>query len=200
VAREVVDPDPVVLSLHNLAHQEWQRGQSARAVSRLEEALEVAREHRMGWILPSILVGLGTVSTDLADPVRAIDYFRESLALAQLRGNLGDVVDGVGGLARLAAVTGQPEQAVRLFGAADTLREGLVMPLSPNEVAHIEPIMNGLRTSLGEGGFSAAWSDGRSLSQHDALDEALTFHIQTAESTISKAESLASTHGLTAAD
>src|SRR5918995_1242430 len=88
VAREVGDPAPVVLSLHNLAHQEWQRGQTARAVSRLEEALDVAREHRMGWILPSILVGLGTISADLGDPVRAIAYFRESITLGQLRGNL----------------------------------------------------------------------------------------------------------------
>jgi hypothetical protein len=183
VAREVGDPAPVVLSLHNLAHQEWQRGQTARAVTRLEEALEVAREHRMGWILPSILVGLGTISTDLGDPVRAVGYFRESIALAQLRGNLGDVIDGVGGLARLAATTGQQEKAVRLFGAADAMREGLAIPLSSSEVAELEPIMNELRIALGEGGFSAAWSDGRSLSQDDALEEALSLRVETAEST-----------------
>jgi tetratricopeptide (TPR) repeat protein len=200
VAREVGDPAPVVLSLHNLAHQEWQRGEKARAASRLEEALRVAREHRMGWILPSILVGLGTVSTDLGDAARAIEYFRESLALAQLRGNLGDVIDGVGGLARLAAVTGQPEKAVRLFGAADAMREGLAMPLSSTEADHLEPIMNGLRTALGEDAFSAAWSDGRSLSQDASLDEALSLHIQPTESTTPQAESLTSAHGLTAAD
>ena len=196
VAREVGDPAPVVLSLHNLAHQEWQRGQTARAVSRLEEALEVAREHRMGWILPSILVGLGTISTDLGDPGRAVGYFRESIALAQLRGNLGDVIDAVGGLARLAAATGQPEKAVRLFGAADAMREGLTMPLSSTEVTELEPIMNGLRTALGEGSFSAAWSAGRSLSQDAALDEALSLHIQPEESTAPEAELRAPAHDL----
>ena len=196
MAREVGDPGPVVLALHNLAHQEWQRGQTARAVSRLEEALEVAREHRMGWILPSILVGLGTISHGSGRPGRAIGYFRESIALAQLRGNLGDVIDGVGGLARLAAATGQPEKAVRLFGAADAMREGLAMPLSSTEVAYLEPIMNGLRAALGDGGFSAAWSDGRSLSQDDALDEALSLHIQTEESTAPNAEPRAPAHDL----
>ncbi len=74
------------------------------------------------------------------------------------------------------------------------MREGLTMPLSSNEVAEFEPIMNGLRTALGDADFSAAWSDGRSLSQDDALDEALSLHIQTEVSTTPKAESRASAH------
>jgi hypothetical protein len=51
-------------------------------MARLKEALEVALDHQMGLILPSILVGLGTVSSDLGDLDRAIEFFRESLALA----------------------------------------------------------------------------------------------------------------------
>ena len=56
--------------------------------------------------------------------------------------------------------------------------------------------MNGLRTALGAGDFSAAWSDGRSLSQDDALDEALSLHIQTQESATPKVEPDASAHEL----
>ncbi len=196
IAREVGDPGPVVLALHNLAHQEWGRGQVALAMSRLEEALEVAREHRMGWILPSILVGLGTITTDLGDLASAIRYFRESIALAQVRGNLGDVIDGIGGLARLAAGTDQSAEAVRLFGAADAMREGLAMPLSPNEQVYIESIMNGLRAALGDKAFSGAWSEGQSLSQEAALDEALAFRVETAEGSAPKSESWTSSQKL----
>ncbi len=188
VAREVGDPGPVVLALHNLAHQEWERGQAAQAVARLEEALEVAREHHMVWILPSILVGLGTITTDLGDLGRAIGFFRQSLELAQVRGNLGDVIDGIGGLARLAAVASQPEAAARLFGAADAIREGLAMPLSPDEQEDIEAITNGLRSALGDDAFSAAWADGRSLSQEAALEEALSLRVETVQSTTSHAK------------
>jgi hypothetical protein len=63
-------------------------------------------------------------------------------------------------------------------------------------VAYLEPIMNGLRTALGDGDFSTAWSDGRSLSQHDALDEALSLHFPSAESTSLNAEPRASAHDL----
>jgi predicted ATPase/class 3 adenylate cyclase len=187
VAREVGDPEPVVLALHNLAHQEWERGNLALAMAKLEEALQVARDHHMGWILPSILVGLGTISTDLGDLDRAIGFFRESLALAQVRGNLGDVLDGIGGLARLAA-TSHPVEAARLFGAADAIREGLVMPLLPSEQEAITAITTGLRAALGDEGFSAAWADGRSLSQEAALDAALSLRTETAESTTPHAE------------
>ncbi|MCD6059680.1 MAG: Adenylate/guanylate cyclase (modular protein) [Thermomicrobiales bacterium] len=157
----------------------------------LEEALGVAREHHMVWILPSILVGLGTISTDLGDLDRAIGFFRESLALAQVRGNLGDVVDGIGGLARLAAATSQPGEAVRLFGM---MREGLAMPLSPSELEDVEAIMIGLRVALGDEGFSAAWADGRSLSQEEALDAALSLRAVTAESTTPNAETRTCAH------
>jgi tetratricopeptide (TPR) repeat protein len=173
VAREVGDPEPVVLALHNLAHQEWERGQPARALSWLEEALTVAREHHMGWILPSVLVGLGTVATDLEDPVRAMTYFRESLVFAQERGNLGDVIDGIGGVARLEATTGEAEEATRLFGAADAWREELAMPFSPREQAAIAAITDGLRATLGEDRFAEAWTAGQSLSRDEVLAEAL---------------------------
>jgi hypothetical protein len=153
-------------------------------VARLEEALVVAREHHMGWILPSILVGLGTITTDQGDLDRAIGLFRQSLELAQVRGNLGDVIDGIGGLARLAAVASQPEAAVCLFGAADAMREGLAMPLSPGERGDIEAITTGLRTALGDECFSAAWAGGRSLSRDEALAAARSLHVETAESTM----------------
>ena len=76
------------------------------------------------------------------------------------------------------------------------MREGLTMPLSSTEVTELEPIMNGLRTALGEGSFSAAWSAGWSLSQDAALDEALSLHIQPEESTAPEAELRAPAHDL----
>jgi non-specific serine/threonine protein kinase len=180
-AREVGDPGPVVLALHNLAHQDWEHGQAALALPRLEEALAVAREHRLRWALPFILVALGMTATDLGDPARAVACFRESIELAQVRGNLGDVIDGMEGLARLAAVTGQAEPATRLFGATAALRETLGAPMAPSDLSIFEPVLNGLRETLGEDGFVAAWAAGRQLSREEAVAAALAIDASEAD-------------------
>ncbi|MGH2618790.1 MAG: ATP-binding protein, partial [Thermomicrobiales bacterium] len=158
VAREVGNPRPVVLALHNLAHEDWERGEFTTAMGRLEDALAVAREHRLGWALPFILAGLGSTALDLGDPARAIGFYQESIDLAQVRGNLGDVIDGIEGLARVSAATGNDVEAARLFGATETMREQLPYPRSPSELIHCEPIVNGLREALGADGFAAVWA------------------------------------------
>jgi DNA-binding NarL/FixJ family response regulator len=134
----------------------------------------------MSWILPNIMIGLGTTTLDLGDPEQAITYFREGIALAQARGNLGDVIDAIEGLARVAAATGQAEQAVRLFGATDAIRTALATPFLPSEHAQFDPIVNGLRDALGREGFAEAWASGRALSQEEALATALAIRAEPA--------------------
>jgi hypothetical protein len=137
----------------------------------------VARKHGMGWILPSILVGLGTIATDLGDHQRAIGWFHESMTLAQSRGNLSDVVDAIEGLGRLAAAIGQVTEAARLFGATDTMRETLGTPRAPSQENAYAPIENALREALGADRLAAVRAEGRSLSQQDAIAAALAVRV-----------------------
>jgi predicted ATPase/DNA-binding CsgD family transcriptional regulator len=181
-ARAAGTPHPMIRALHNLAQIQRVQGDSVAARQRMEDVLALAREHRMGWLLPGILGGLGLTAADLGDCERATALFHESLSLAVAKGNLGSVVDGIEGLARVSAVMGQAAQATRLFGAGEALRETLVWPLSPTEIAYAEPIMNALRNALGADGFAAAWEQGRSLSQEEALEEALAIHAAPAAS------------------
>ena len=138
VARAAEEPEAMVLALHNLAHQEWQRGQTARAVSRLEQALEVAREHRMGWILPrSSSSGhhqhrpgrLSASRRVLSRKHRAGPAQRQSRGRHRRRRRAGTA-----GFCDRPAREGSPS-----VGAADAMREGLAMPLSSNEVASSSP-------------------------------------------------------------
>jgi DNA-binding CsgD family transcriptional regulator len=107
--------------------------------------------------------------------------------LAVSKGNVGSVVEGIEGLARVAAATRQAERAARLFGAAEALRETLVLPLSPIEIAYAEPMMKRLRDALGANGLAAAWEQGRALSHEEARAEAMAI----------RAGPAAAPHGLT---
>jgi DNA-binding CsgD family transcriptional regulator len=166
-------PEPTVLALHNLGQLAWHRGEAASATRWREEALALARAHEVSWLVPNILLGLGFSTADLGDHARAAAFFREGLGLGCLRGNLGDVIEALEGLARLSAVTGQPKQATRLFAAAAALREEIATPYVPTERAWIEPILTELRAALGGEGFAAAWADGHAMSRDEAIAEAL---------------------------
>jgi DNA-binding CsgD family transcriptional regulator len=142
------------------------------------------------------LLGLGLAATDLGDVERASAVFHESLTLAAAKDNLGNIIDGIECVARLAAVTGQAEQAARLFGAGEALREELVFPLSPVDRAYHEPIVQELRAALGEAGFAATWAAGRALSHEDALAEALAVRSEPAAAAKPATAPRGSPHGL----
>ena len=113
------------------------------------------------------------LALDRGDHDLAIQRFHESLSLAQARGNSSDITDSMEGLACVAAALGQTEQAIRLFGAADTLRIAFGMPLSPAERAQYEPVVHKLRDTAGADRFAALWAAGRSLPHHEGIAAAL---------------------------
>jgi predicted ATPase/DNA-binding CsgD family transcriptional regulator len=196
IARETGLPQQEIRALHNLAHAQLLQHDSAAALRNEEEVLALAREQGMTWALPFFLLGLGLAATDLGDVGRARDLFHESLRLAVARENLGNVIDGIECVARLAAVTGQVETATRLFGAGEALREELVFPLSPADRAYHEPIVDGLRHALGADGFAAIWAAGRTLSHEEALAAALAVRLETAKPAPPAAAPRGSPHGL----
>ncbi|MDQ2653140.1 MAG: AAA family ATPase, partial [Chloroflexota bacterium] len=158
LARDAGLPEPTVLALHNLGVQAWQGGEAAEAIRRLDEAVALARDHEITWLVPNILLGLGFATTDLGDFAQAATYLREGLALGHARGSLGDVVEGMEGLARLSAIIGQAAQAARLFGAAATLREEIATPYVPSERVWMDPLLAELHAALGAERFAAAWA------------------------------------------
>jgi ATP/maltotriose-dependent transcriptional regulator MalT len=192
------DPGPKVLALHNLAFLAWEVADYATAMSHLREARATAETHSLGWIMPSILAGLGMTSLDTGDAAAAVSYFREGIAHAQARGNLSDVIDGIEGLARVAASTGQERQAALLYGATDALREALATPFGSEEIAQFTPIAARLHETLGEEGYAAAWAEGRGWTQEQALAAALAIDIAAAPPPRARRRRRANQHGLSA--
>ncbi len=197
IARAAGRLDLVMRALHNLAQCQRVQHDSVAAMQSMEEVLALARQHDMTWAVPQILFGLGLTATDLGDFARAMAHFHEGLSLAVAKGNLGNVIDGIECVAKVAAVTGRAEEAIRLYGAGDRLREELSFPLSPADLSYVAPVMQGLRDALGADRFAAAWTDGRLLTQAQALAVALAFRLETAEPVTLPVERPAAAHGLT---
>lgn len=197
IAREDGLPRPLIRGLHLLGQIQRVELDSAAALRSLEEVLDLARGQQMSWVVPYLVNGIALAASDLGDAERAIPLFHQNIREAAARGNLGHVIDGIEGLGRVAATTGQTEQSARMFGAGEALREMLTFPLSPTELAYAEPIMDVLRTALGADGFARAWAEGRSLTQEEAIAAALAFRSRPVAGELSTTHLSFRPHGLT---
>ena len=72
-------------------------------------------------------------------------------------------------MASVVAAQGEDAWAVRLWGAAEFLRESCGIPLMPVERADYEPAVAAVRTHLGTKAFAAAWAEGRSMTLEQVL-------------------------------
>jgi hypothetical protein len=76
-------------------------------------------------------------------------------------------------MAELAMMQGEPNQAARLYGATEMLRDSIHAPLELGQRAHVDSIVATTRSQLGENAFAAAWAAGRVLTPDQAIAEAL---------------------------
>src|SRR5262249_26874589 len=80
--------------------------------------------------------------------------------------------------ASLYSAQKQTERGVRLWGAAEVLRETIGMPLPPNEREEYDRKMAAARQALGNEAFTNALTEGRAMTWEQAikyaLDEAMT--------------------------
>jgi hypothetical protein len=74
--------------------------------------------------------------------------------------------------ARLAA-PGEPERAAKLWGAAESLRDSLGLPLPPNELEEYDRNRAAAREALGEEAFARAGAAGRAMTVEQAIEYAL---------------------------
>jgi predicted ATPase/DNA-binding CsgD family transcriptional regulator len=180
----------------SLAVVAYERNDALRAASLFAEALQTFRAFDQPWLIGYALAGLGKVARADGEYGHAATLYAESLTLRWER--VGDKVSIAGslrGLASIAALTGDPVRAGRLYGAADALREAIGAPV-PQHHDLAETAVRAARAALGEAAFGAAWQAGRALPLAEAVAEALA--VATDHSTSPpEREPASATHGLT---
>ena len=157
------------------------QGDRVRARRLLEESLNVLRQ--AGGIagatsplhqLAVPLYQLGLLALAEGEPEHAASSLREALIHQQKRGDAQGIAGSLEGLAGAMLARGMSEHAVRLFGAAEALREAIGAPQWPVDRLIYEPEVGKARAALGDDAFAAALSVGRAMSVDDAVKFALS--------------------------
>ena len=121
----------------------------------------------------SVFLDLGRVAHAHWDEVKAHGYYAESLAIFGEFMDKQRIPECLEGIAGLVSAAGQPAQAARLFGAAESLRESAGVPMPPVQRAAYERDLAAARAALDGAAFAAAWAAGRALSMEQAVAYAL---------------------------
>ena len=112
---------------------------------------------------------LAQVEASQGDLAAARTLYEQGLTIARER-NYKDLLPiCLEGLADVVGVQGEPAWAAQLWGAAEALREGMGVPISPVYRASYERAVTAARTELGEQAFAAAWAEGRTMTPEQAL-------------------------------
>jgi tetratricopeptide (TPR) repeat protein len=137
-------------------------GDTDRAASLLETAMAVTQESQYKPDWARSLVTLGRVQRALGETARAATLLHEGLGVfCQIHSKLG-IATALEGLAGIA-VSGDAEQAARLFGAAEAIRDTIGAPLPPVDRPAYERDVAALRTHLDNQAVARRWAEGRAL-------------------------------------
>jgi len=163
----------IALALDNLGLVAYRQGDYAAAHALFEECLEIRRKAGDPQDIGSPLNHLGLVAYRQGDYAAAREFFKECLEVRRELGSEAEIAECLEGFAGLMVAEGQAWRAARLYGAAESLREGVGVPMPPYERAEYDRNVTAIRLALGEEGCAREWEKGRALSLEQALEYAL---------------------------
>jgi predicted ATPase/DNA-binding SARP family transcriptional activator len=171
--RRLGDTSGVAVVLNNLGTTAYFLGDNQASRTYHEESIRIRRERGETRALAVSLSNLGFVLLFGGNFVEADRYCREALMLRREIGEKGDTPDSLEIFARLAAVRGDRERAVRLAGAAAGQRALAGVPPTAWNAANLEEYLAPIRAALGEATYAAAFAQGEALSWDEAIACAL---------------------------
>ncbi len=161
----------VLILLGDLARMQ---GDMARATTLLEEALAGVQASGMTWDIPMTLALLGHLACQQQNYALAKARYREALVLYRAFGSPTYIASCLEGYAATACGEGHYAQATRLCAQAWTLREQTQTALLPAQREAFEQVVATARAALDEPAFEREWNTGTTLTQNEAIDDALS--------------------------
>lgn len=167
------DSDGAAFTLWNLGRVARFQGDVMRARMLLEESLAQLRDQGNDIGVARVLLELGRVARLEGSDARAAQLYRESLVLhRELVGQLG-ASECLAALAGSLGALGQTVTAIRLFGAAFTIRETLGAPLPRVARPEYDRDVAAVHTHVDDGSWMVRWTEGQAMSLEQAIAYAL---------------------------
>lgn len=161
------------MSLNRLGDVARCEGNYSKAERYYTESLAIYRETNDKDEIPSLLHNLGYVSKHFGDYPHALALFKEGLAMHIETGNKAGIAECLTGIASVLLVTGKVDDAARLFGASEALRETLGAVLWPANRMEYDRDLALLRKSMEAEPLAAAWACGGNMPMDQAIAEAI---------------------------
>src|SRR5262249_13253510 len=149
IFRSLGDQPGIAASLADQGNMALKQRDYEAARSLYEESLRISRELGNRVSIAIALNNLGKIAREQGDGRAARALHTESLAIRRELGDRGGYPWSLEAFARLSAPV-DPERAARLWGAAESLRESLGLPLPPNERAEYDRHRTAAREAVGE--------------------------------------------------
>jgi hypothetical protein len=164
------DPEAIGWSLNHLGQVAQLQGEYAAARRWQLESVRTFQKMLPHYIgVGEANYGLGEIALAQGEGELAAQRFREALDLLQTKGARAQITWCLSGLAGVALLEEDPERAVRLWGAAEALRQALGCRPAPAARATRERLIAAARQQLGDVAFEAAWATGEKLTLEQAI-------------------------------
>ena len=173
-ARRAGDDREMAVNLYNLGHVARTRNDLDRADALFEETHHVFTEldDRVGQA--ATLMGLAETAQLRGDYARVPSRLVRVLELVLEVGYPGGIVDCLNLVGTLAADTGDPRRAAKVWGAAAGLDERIGRDaVHPSDAAAYSEALAAARAACGEEEFDRLWADGKGLTTEEAAAYAL---------------------------
>jgi hypothetical protein len=150
-----------------------------RAVALFEESLTLFSSLCDERGITLALANLGLATFRLGDHDLAAARYREALVLGRDRGDKRLVAYMLGESARIAAVTGEPRRAARLFAASAALVEAQRLTWPVEYRTELDQVVARVAETLGREDFATISAEGRAM----GVEQSIAYALQTASQT-----------------